>query len=321
LDQYLRLCLYPQGIILILSSIQILCKANVAVPVTLVIQSNMKKFLVLGFLLPGVLHAQWHVNLFGGFSNYSGDLQSKMFTTDQSYGALGAGLQYDFTSHVSVLSGFNYGKVSAADKFNKPELQLRNLSFQSQIFEWNLMGEYNLFDLSEKRFTPYVFAGIAIYHFNPFAYDTLGRKVFLKPLSTEGEGLAQYPDRKPYSLTQFAIPFGAGIKLRITDNVTLAYEIGFRKLFTDYLDDVSTRYIDQTILLNAKGPEAVEMSYRGNEVKGGSTTYPTEGTVRGSAKHKDWYYFSGIRVSIGLNAMRDKIVSRKGVIDCPKKLD
>jgi opacity protein-like surface antigen len=280
----------------------------------------MKKFLALALLLPTMLHAQWHINLFGGISNYSGDLQNKMFTTDQSYGAFGVGAQYDFTQHISALSGFNYGHVAAADKFNKPDLQPRNLSFQSQIFEWNLMGEYNLFDLAEKRFTPYVFAGIAIYHFNPFAFDTLGRKVYLKPLSTEGEGLSQYPNQKPYNLTQFAIPFGAGIKLRVTSNVTLSYEIGFRKLFTDYLDDVSTRYADQTILLNAKGPEAVELAYRGNEVKSGSATYPVAGTVRGNPKNKDWYYFSGIRISIGLNSLTNKIVNRKGVIDCPKKV-
>jgi opacity protein-like surface antigen len=280
----------------------------------------MKKILVLVFLFPGMLNAQWHINFFGGISNYSGDLQSKLFTTDQSYGAFGAGLQYDFTPHISALSGFNYGHVGAADKFNKPDLQARNLSFQSNVFEWNLMGEYNLFDISEKRFTPYGFAGIAIYHYNPFAYDTLGKKVYLKPLSTEGEGLAQYPNSKPYNLTQFAIPFGAGIKFRITNNVTLAYEIGFRKLFTDYLDDVSTRYVDQTILLNAKGPEAVEMAYRGNEVKAGSATYPAAGTIRGGAKYKDWYYFSGIRVSIGLNNIRNTVVNRKGVIDCPKKV-
>jgi opacity protein-like surface antigen len=280
----------------------------------------MKKIFLAVFILPNVLQAQWHVNLFGGFSNYSGDLQSKVFTTDQSFGAVGAGAQYDLTTHFSLLSGFNYGKVGAADKFNKPDLQARNLSFQTQIFEWNLMAEYNVFDLSEKRFTPYGFAGIAIFHFDPYAYDTLGHKVFLKPLSTEGEGLSQYPDNKPYSLVQFAIPFGAGVKLRITDNVVLAYEVGFRKLFTDYLDDVSKRYVDQTILLNAKGPEAVEMAYRGNEVKGGSTTYPAAGTVRGNPNNKDWYYFSMIRVSIGINNNSNRKVDRKGVIDCPKKV-
>ena len=280
----------------------------------------MKKFLAIALLLPAMLHAQWHVNLFGGFSNYSGDLQNKMFTTDESYGAVGAGLQYDFTGHISVLSGFNYGHVGAADKYNKPDLQARNLSFQTNIFECNVMAEYNIFDISEKRFTPYSFAGIAVYHFNPYAYDTLGKKVYLKPLSTEGEGLPQYPDSKPYSLTQLAIPFGAGIKFRITDNVILAYEVGFRKLFTDYLDDVSNRYVDETILLNAKGPEAVEMAYRGNEVKNGSQAYPVAGTVRGDPKSKDWYYFSGIRISIAINNRDRMNGNKKGIINCPPKM-
>jgi hypothetical protein len=135
-------------------------------------------------------------------------------------------------------------------------------------------------------------------------------------LSTEGEGLSEYPNRKPYSLTQLAIPFGAGIKLRITYNVVLAYEISFRKLFTDYLDDVSTRYVDQAVLLSAKGPEAVEMAYRGNELKNGAP-YPADGSIRGGSKYKDWYYFSGIRISIGINNGKKNFAHGRGVIDCP----
>ncbi|MBS1947496.1 MAG: outer membrane beta-barrel protein [Bacteroidetes bacterium] len=280
----------------------------------------MKRLFLLVLVFPNMVFAQWHLNLFGGISNYSGDLQGKVFTMDQSNAGFGIGLQYDFTPHVSALSGVYYGKVGASDKFNKPILQQRNLSFQTQIFEWNLMGEYNLFDLSVKRFTPYGFAGIAVFHFNPYAYDTLGNKVYLRPLSTEGEGLAAYPDRKPYSLFQFAIPFGAGIKIRITDNVVLAYEVSFRKLFTDYLDDVSTKYVDSATLAQAKGPLAIEMSYRGNEVKGGNPNYPAAGTVRGNPKNKDWYYFTGIRVSIGLDNMINKRMNKKGIIDCPKKV-
>jgi len=85
-------------------------------------------------------------------------------------------------------------------------------------------------DLSKKSFSPYVFAGIAVYHFNPFTFDSTGAKIYLQPLSTEGEGLQQYPNVKQYNLVQMAIPFGAGIKLRITDNVVLAYEISFRQI-------------------------------------------------------------------------------------------
>jgi hypothetical protein len=280
----------------------------------------MKKIFGILLLTPFGLQAQFHLNLFGGFSNYSGDLQSKRFTLDQSYGAFGIGGQYDLTGHFSLLSGFNIGHVGASDKFNKPDLQLRNLSFQSKIMEWNFMAEYNVFDLNEHRFTPYGFAGIAIFHFNPFAYDTLGNRIYLRPLSTEGEGLAQYPGNKEYSLTQFAIPFGAGIKLRVTSNVVLAYEISFRKLFTDYLDDVSKRYVDQATLLADKGPVAVEMAYRGDEIKNGAS-YPAAGSIRGNSKYNDWYYFSGIRVSITFgDGYNEEGSSRSGKsrMDCPK---
>ena len=276
-------------------------------------------------LFPLFAHAQWNVNLYGGFSNYIGDLQSSPYTTKQSNGAFGAGVQYDLTGHFSLLSNLSYGRISAADGYSdKADLRARNLNFESVIKEWNLLAEYNLIDLNEHRFTPYIFVGLALFHFDPYSYDSTGRKVYLRPLSTEGEGLPQYPNRKPYALTQIAIPFGGGIKFRINDRVVLAYEIGMRKTFTDYLDDVSSTYVDQATLLAARGPEAVEMAYRGNEVKGGGT-YPPDGTIRGNPKAKDWYYMSGLRVTIALNnnGYGSGISAHRrhnGVLDCPKKV-
>jgi len=281
----------------------------------------MKKLFLFWALVPTLLQAQrLHVNLFGGISNYSGDLQSKAFTLDQAYAAFGGGVQYDLTRNFSILSNISILHVGASDRYNKPELQSRNLSFQTQILEWNVLGEYNFMDLSRNRFTPYVFAGLAVFHFNPYAFDTLGNKIFLQPLSTEGEGLPQYPGQKPYSLTQIGIPFGGGIKLRVTDNVTIAYEVSFRKLFTDYLDDVSTIYVDRATLLAAKGPVAVEMAYRSGELKGGNPNYPPSGTIRGGSQYKDWYYTTGIRVSIGLNTKGDILYGKRGSVECPKKL-
>jgi opacity protein-like surface antigen len=266
-------------------------------------------------LIPGFLQAQrWHINLSGGISNYSGDLQAKNYTFDQSYFAYGAGVQYDITRNFSVISNINILKVGASDQYNNPDLVFRNLSFQNNITEWNLLAEYTFLDITKKKFSPFVFAGIAIFHNNPFAYDTTGAKVYLKPLSTEGEGLSQYPGQKPYSQTQFSIPVGGGIKFRVSESVVLAYEIGFRKTFTDYIDDVSSFYVDQTILQNAKGPLAVEMAYRANELKGGDQTYPASGTKRGNPNHNDFYYYTGIRVSIAL--INYKTYDR-GRTDCP----
>lgn len=278
----------------------------------------MKPFLLTCLLIPGLASAQrWHIDVTGGLSNYSGDLQAKYFTLDQSNFAFGAGAQYDITRNLSVRSMISLMKVGASDQFNRPNLQFRNLSFQSSIVEWNLLGEYTFFDITRSKISPFIFAGIAAFHFDPYAFDSTGNKIYLKPLSTEGEGLSEYPGRKPYNLLQFAIPLGAGIKFRVSENIVLAYEIGFRKTFTDYLDDVSTRYVDPAVLLTERGPKAVEMSYRAGELKGGNTTYPADGTVRGGERYKDVYYYTGIRVSIALISHHDPNFGR-GRTDCPK---
>ncbi|MGL1572121.1 hypothetical protein ACSTHY_00040, partial [Vibrio parahaemolyticus] len=58
-----------------------------------------------------------------------------------------------------------------------------------------------------------------------------------------------YPDRKQYSLFNLEIPIGAGIKYAINENVNVYFEFAFRKLFTNYLDDVSNTYPDKNIIL------------------------------------------------------------------------
>jgi opacity protein-like surface antigen len=275
--------------------------------------------LVLMALLPHICHAQnVQLNLFGGVASYVGDLQGKRITFNQSHPAIGLGVSYDLSSKVIVRTGFTYAVVSGDDKKNNTAkgIEFRNLRFKSAISELHAGVEYNFFELNGKSLTPYVFAGVALYHFNPYTYDNAGNKVFLKPLSTEGQGLAAYPDRKNYNLTQFAIPFGGGIKMQISDNVQIGLEVGLRKLFTDYLDDVSLNYVDGAILLNEKGPKAVELAYRGNEITGNSG-YPAAGTQRGNPTYKDWYYFSGLRISKRLNDKAGRIANRANKLRCP----
>lgn len=264
----------------------------------------MRKSALLCLLVPVFSYAQesnrLHLTLFGGVANYQGDLQGRTFTFNQSKLGIGAGLKYDLTPHFAIRTGIQYGTVAASDQQNnEAQLRARNLSFQSRILEGNLLLEYTLFNMEDKKISPYLFGGVALYHFDPYAFDTLGNKVYLKPLSTEGQGFIA--GRKEYKLTQFAIPFGGGIKFRVSSNVILGYEIGLRKLFTDYLDDVSTTYVDQFTLASERGVKAVEMAYRGGELKDGDPNYPVEGAVRGG-KFKDWYYFQGLTLTIGLGS-------------------
>lgn len=282
----------------------------------------MRKYLLASLLLPLLGKAQdqrLHLTVFGGVANYQGDLQGRKFSLNQANLGLGLGLKYDVTPHFGVRVNANYGTVGATDKENEPQLRARNLSFETRILEANLLLEYTLINLQEHKFSPYVFGGIGIFHFNPYAYDTLGNKQYLRSLSTEGQGLSAYPDRKLYSNNQFTIPFGGGIKFRVSDKVVLGYEIGLRKLFTDYLDDVSTTYVDPADLFAERGPKAVEMAYRGGELKDGAPD-PVVGSPRGGSKYKDWYYFQGLTLTIGLGngGGGGMFGSKKGQLGCPK---
>lgn len=274
-------------------------------------------------LLPALVQAQrWHVEGGAGFSNYAGDLQQKNFTLSQAKAEAHVGVRYELSSHLSLRGNLTLAGVGAADKYNaQADLRARNLSFNSRITEGNLLLDYSFLNLSYHAFTPYVFGGIAVFHFNPYTYDSLGAKTYLQPLGTEGQGLAAYPNKQLYSKTSLAIPFGAGVRWRFTDRITLSYELGIRRTFTDYLDDVSGTYADATLLGAARGAEAVQLAYRGDELKSGSPTYPAAGTIRGGASHKDWYYFSGVSISIGLGQLHGFHGTDNGRTDCPKPLD
>ncbi|HVZ95568.1 MAG TPA: DUF6089 family protein, partial [Chitinophagaceae bacterium] len=233
--------------------------------------------------------------LYAGDLNYNGDLQQHAFTFSQSHFGGGLGATYDLNDHFAVRSSFIFGKLSADDKYGRNAA--RNLNFISGLTELNLNAVYYITPMGAHALTPYVFAGVAMFHFNPYTYDTAGIKTYLRPLSTEGEGFIS--GRPNYSLTQIAIPFGAGVKFSLSDNVNVGLELGYRKSFTDYVDDVSGRYVDEATLLSNRGSEAAELAYRGDEIKNG-TPYPPGGTLRGSSSKKDWYYFTALTASFRL---------------------
>jgi hypothetical protein len=263
------------------------------------------------------------INFLAGTSNYEGDLQDKFFTFSQPRFAFGAGVSYKASPNISLRAGITFAGVAADDRKNA-KVAFRNLNFKSPLTEFHIALEYYLFDLDENKFSPYFFGGLAVYNFNPYTYDTLGVKYFLRPLSTEGEGF--YQNRKEYSLTQFSIPFGGGVKFVLSDKIRVGIEVGLRKLFTDYLDDVSTDYIDPAVLLANRGPKAVELAFRGGELKTGAT-YPTGFLKRGEPKNKDWYYFTGVTLSFrlpGRGEIDDRWIknprAKNTHTGCPKKV-
>ena len=261
------------------------------------------------------------IGVAGGLSNYNGDLLDKLYHKKLTNGFIGLTVHYELQDQILLRGAYNFARVDGSDIYSeKEDLRMRNLHFESAISEFSIVGEYYLFNLYERRFSPYGFVGLGIFHFDPYTYDSAGTKIFLKPLSTEGQGI--YPDKKPYSLWQPTIPFGGGVKFAISENLRIGFEIGIRKTFTDYLDDVSTSYPDQNDLLAARGQTAVDFSYRSDEVPGGNAAFPTKATQRGGAEQKDMYYFTGLNIMFrpsfgGGGSNRNRGFGKKGKYGCP----
>ncbi|MFM2136323.1 MAG: hypothetical protein RL021_1723 [Bacteroidota bacterium] len=251
-------------------------------------------------LLPCAVSAQYNeAGVLIGWSTYKGDLSPHLFKTYSNNLAGGLYFRHNWNRHWSWKVALNFGKVSAEDADSDIPFNIdRNLSFQSGIFDISPLIEFNFLPYETGNryypFTPYLFTGISLFHFNPKA--ELGDRLYeLQPLTTEGQ--------KPYKRWQLAIPIGGGIKFT-AGRVGIGIEVGARRTYTDYLDDVSGLYPDAAQLLLDKGATAVALSDRSFSSR--DTANDISGSylkMRGNSYDKDWYLFGGITVYYRLSSL------------------
>lgn len=266
-------------------------------------------------MFPFFLSAQhFEVGANIGISYYEGDLTVSTVggRLDQVNFGGGGFVRYNINNYMAARASINYGRLSGEDGAERSE---RNLNFSTNIFEFALTGEFNILGFQpynlERVFSPFVFAGVALFKFNPSTVFE-GQTVDLQPLGTEGQGLAAFPDRQPYNLTQFAVPVGLGVKYALNDAWNVGLEGGIRVTFTDYIDDVSLTYPGRELLLENGGELAANLSDRSIDGR-------AAGTSRGNAGVNDYYFFAGLTISYnfldnGLVGSRGK---RRGKSGCP----
>lgn len=221
-------------------------------------------------------------------------------------------LGWRIAGQLTYLSGEDH--IINTDGEHETYRKERNLDFKSKVWElytgieffptmmFDKYGDYN------PRLKPYGFVGIGVFHFNPKGSleDANGYKQWyeLKPLRTEGQGMAEYPDVKPYKLTQINIPLGVGIKYQVNDKVTLGTELLYRKTFTDYIDDLSTNYIDpyyfDVYLDPAQATIARKISDKTSSLIPANRTRP--GEQRGNVNNNDAYFSTVIKIGFQLNS-------------------
>lgn len=184
----------------------------------------------------------------------------------------------------------------------------RNSDVRSRITEGLLLAEVypTVFlegDPSDVvgRLRPYAVGGIGFFKFNPQGSDPLtGEWVDLKPLRTEGQGLPQYPGRKEYKLTAFNYTLGVGAKYFLSEKVNLSLELLHRTTNTDYIDDVSTTYIEPAAFYaNMTLPQAQLAERMAN--KSGTVAAPyTAGMKRGTSTNNDAYFSLNVKLGFRL---------------------
>ncbi|MBI4930677.1 MAG: outer membrane beta-barrel protein [Bacteroidetes bacterium] len=241
--------------------------------------------------------ASAELGIFLGGSYYTGDLNPSGHFNRFTRPAGGFLYRLNFNSRFSAKAIGSLGILEADDAYSLNDAHHnRNLNFKSKIMEFAVEGEFNFlpYTTGNKKSaitTPYVFAGVAVYHFSPQGL-LQGRWYNLQPLGTEGQGTT-FSGEKSYSLTQFSIPFGVGMKVNTAKRIGINFEWGLRKTFTDYLDDVSGKYVDPVLLASEKGPAAAALSDKSIVKEGGSNT----GRQRGNSFTKDWYSFAGVIIT------------------------
>lgn len=166
-----------------------------------------------------------------GMSYYIGDINPKSHFNQSKLG-LGALVRYYQNMRWAFRFQYSNLNLTSSDAVVgfRPE---RGLSFTNNINDFALLAEFNFFDYwtgsNRNYITPYIFAGVSVFTFNPCAED--GTE--LRPLSTEGT---------EYGNVAFSVPFGIGLKYSVFKRVGMILEWRIHKTFTDYIDDVSGNY-------------------------------------------------------------------------------
>lgn len=238
-----------------------------------------------------------------GVAHYFGDINTRA-AINRPKPAVGAFFRKQFGNYVGVRLSAHYAQLGYSDTYSKNEYQkIRNLSFNTNIWEVALQGDFNFFKFipgdPDYAFTPYITLGVGVFTYDPYAY-TNGEKEFLRPLGTEGQ-LIGYNGRKPYNTLALCIPLGVGIKYNLSEKINFSFEIAHRFTGTDYLDDVSTTYVgadkftplstaallqDRSVEINPLNPLGVE------------------GRQRGWSKQRDQYIIAEVGLTYNISTYR-----------------
>jgi hypothetical protein len=279
----------------------------------------MKKYFLVGMaVFCSIFHAgaqpdnsyvyQGEFGIAGGISQYFGDLNPDYhFNTPKP--VFGIFFRKQLTDYISVRIQGQFAQVGYSDVYNKQNTfdQRRNLSFNSNIWQLGLQGDFNFFRFipgdGNHRSTPYLTVGIGMFSFDPYAYLD-GQKYYLRELGTEGQA-AGYDGRKPYNNIAAYIPLGLGYKYNLNPKMNIGIEVVYNFTTTDYLDDVSKTYagINNFPALPDGDPSAAAL-LQDRSYETGTPPIGIQGRQRGYSNQSDGFLFIEVMFSFNISSYR-----------------
>ncbi len=245
-----------------------------------------------------------------GFANYFGDLNTKS-SFKRVKPAIGVYFKKQYNNYLGLRVSLHYAQLGFSDIYSNNAYQKkRNLSFNTNIFEAAIMGDFNFFKFvpndPDYKFTPYICLGLGVFTYNPYAYIN-GQKEYLRPLGTEGQNVG-YQGRKPYSTMSVCFPIGGGIKYNINKSTNFFIQVAHRLTMTDYIDDVSTTYAPPTAFPYVNGFPSMAYQLQDRSPETGANPPlndgKTEGLQRGWSKQKDQYLIGEVGFSFNISRYR-----------------
>ncbi len=243
-----------------------------------------------------------------GGAHYFGELNTRAKLNRPKMAAT-AFFRKNFGNYIALRVSASFAQLGYSDIYNTHNSTMlqRNLSFNSNVWELAVQGDFNFFRFMPGEpgfnFTPYVTFGVGVFNYDPYAI-LAGQKYFLRPLNTEGQGSALYPDRKPYGSMALSIPFGAGVKYSINERINIGFEIVHRVTGTDYLDDISKTYVDPSVfppLPNGSPTPAFLLHDRSYEL---GDPIGTPGKQRGVSTQKDQFATAIFYITFNLQSYK-----------------
>jgi len=260
------------------------------------------------------------IGIVAGASQYGGDLSKVPFIIEETNLGGSGYYQHYLSDQFSIRGSLSFGKLTGND-LNKQSTFARNLNFENSIVELGAVAAYDFGDASYQDLVPYVYGGLAFFRHNPKA-DLNGTLVELQPLGTEGQGIPGFGDL--YSLSQFSLPVGGGVKMAISDQLKFVADFSAKKTFTDHLDDVSRQqYVPQSTFRDqyaVNDPKRLalleQLAYRGDELENGLAYSEFENptvrrdNLRNNSSQKDWYYLFGLGASYSFSDRNSNPIER-----------